>query len=184
MKVKLFDINGDLCIKLGIAFQDIKEVEVTNSALDKMLEVDCLVTAGNSFGAMSGGIDLAFREIYGYQLQDIIQLGIMQHAPYGLPVGDTLMVKGQDCPDIIYAPTMRIPTKARPLDIAFVMSAIIVSANEYKYNSIAIPGLGTGAGELTPEVAADMMLCGYKTAVKLIEKGVKSDGGIDPMLLR
>jgi len=172
MKIVLFDTNKTLCDSWCIAFEDLIEsgssIVVENKNLNEIEGVDCFITPGNSFGSMSGGIDLAFRDKFGYQLQDVIQLGIMQHTPFGLPVGDTLVVKGEDCADVMYAPTMRVPSPARPLDIAFVMSAIIVSLFEYDYKCVAIPGLGTGAGNLNTTIAANMMRCGYDTAMKLL----------------
>lgn len=60
-----------------------------------------------------------------------------------------------------YAPTMRVPSMARILDMVYVMSILTCFAFENGNKSFAIPGLGTGCGKLSAEGCAKAMRAGY-----------------------
>lgn len=164
MKITLFDTNTDLCTAWEKEFKNCSDISVMNCELENLPYHDFLATAGNSFGAMSGGIDLAVRNMFGYEFQDCLQLEIMKLAPYGMPMGDILILN-MTPPDrfahVIYAPTMRTPSFVRALDITYVMSILISYAFDYPEESFAIPGLGTGCGQLSPNSAAKAMKAGY-----------------------
>ena len=81
MQITLFDRNPEMYDAWRMAFNGIPDVAIINTSLDKLPEHDCLVTAGNSFGAMSGGIDLGVRDYFGYEMQALIQLEIMRLFP-------------------------------------------------------------------------------------------------------
>jgi len=167
-EIILFDLNSDICDAWREVFEDVDCIQICNCDLSELPDVNCIVTAGNSFGAMSGGIDLAVRDMFGQELQDIIQLEIMKYHPHGMDVGTVLTVKLETV-NIMYAPTMRVPQFARPLDIAYVMSVIIKVFIDFDWESIAICGLGSGTGQLVPSICASMMYTGYNTAIKLLE---------------
>ncbi len=176
MKITLFDINPKLCESWRFCFRDRQDVTVTESRLEDLPAHDCLVTAGNSFGAMSGGIDLAVRNLTGVGVQDHIQMEIMRLFPYGMPVGDVLCAvdeQNEKFKRLIYAPTMRIPSRARPMDIAYVMMVVISSALKSGAESIAIPGLGTGCGGMLEPMAAKAMRAGYDAANYLMSEAVE-----------
>jgi O-acetyl-ADP-ribose deacetylase (regulator of RNase III) len=168
MKITLFDTNAELCAVWEREFKDNPDISVMNCKLENLPYHDCLATPGNSFGAMSGGFDLAVRNMLGYDFQDYLQLEIMRAAPWGMPVGN-IMTLSLDPPDrfanIIYAPTMRTPSPARVLDIAYVMSILTSEAFDNPEKTLAIPGLGTGCGNLSPADAAKAMRAGYDAGV-------------------
>jgi O-acetyl-ADP-ribose deacetylase (regulator of RNase III) len=167
MKITLFDKNPLLCRCWTEAFEGCPDISISETSLEGLPAHDCLVTAGNSFGAMSGGIDLAVRNLLGYAVQDHIQLEIMRLFPYGMPVGDVLACNFEQCGrfnKLIYAPTMRTPSRARLLDITYVVMVVLFTATVSGVESIAIPGLGTGCGEVPEEHAARAMRAGYDAA--------------------
>jgi O-acetyl-ADP-ribose deacetylase (regulator of RNase III) len=168
MKITLFDTNAELCAAWEREFGNCPDISVKHCALEDLPYHDFLVTPGNSFGAMSGGFDLAVRDMLGYQFQDFLQLEIMKSTTWGIPVGN-IMFLNLDPPErftsIIYAPTMRTPSPARSLDITYVMSILTSVAFDNPDKTLAIPGLGTGCGKLSPSDAAKAMRAGYDAGV-------------------
>jgi O-acetyl-ADP-ribose deacetylase (regulator of RNase III) len=76
---------------------------------DKIIGV---VSPANSFGDMQGGIDLAYYNYFGHELEEEIQDHIL-NVKYGeLCVGDAVIILIRNKLDIhmIVAPTMRIPS--------------------------------------------------------------------------
>ncbi len=176
MKITLFDINPKLCERWRHFFKDCPDVSVVECSLEELPPHDRLVTAGNSFGSMSGGIDLAVRNLVGFGVQDYIQMKIMSIFPYGMPVGDVLRVGGElGCQhkSIVYAPTMRAPGPARLMDITYVMMVILSTAWKDAAESIAIPGLGTGCGGMSEPSAAKAMRAGYDAVKYLFGEAVE-----------
>jgi O-acetyl-ADP-ribose deacetylase (regulator of RNase III) len=170
MRVTLFDINKNLCHEWEKEFTGVPDVTVLNLPLENLKPHDCLVTAGNSFGAMSGGIDLAVRDMFGYGVQDTIQMGIMRLFPYGIPIGDILTV---DLPhngkfqNLFYVPTMRTPSLARTADIMYSTMIAFMTAAEKGIRTMALPGMGTGCGQLSPQEASKAMRIACDTAARL-----------------
>lgn len=161
-KITLFSVNKELCECWEGEFSDVDvfkglEFTIVNCSLSELAPHDAIVTAGNSYGIMNGGIDLAAREMFGIEIQDTIQWGIVQHYGGFLPVGQciTVPIQHEKCKDIIYAPTMATPRPIPPGDIGAVFSAILKSIAPY--DSVAVCGLGTGAGGVSPVACAREM---------------------------
>lgn len=172
MIITLFDKNTELCHEWRKYFGDYRNVRIINCDLQDLEHHDFVVTAGNSFGAMSGGLDLAIRKRLGYELQDRLQMGIMHQFPYGIPVGHFLtlpLTQNDLCNTLIYAPTMRVPSIVSPYDIVYVMTVIsdFAMRQNLKTADFAIPGLGTGSGQLSSTIAAIAMKSGYDSAKKI-----------------
>lgn len=132
------------------------------------IPADAYVTAGNSYAIMSGGIDLAFRNMFGTRLQDIIQEEIFFKGEGKLSVGEAISVKtklNNQATHIIYAPTMeKLQDISNTKNVYFAFSAILdksysLSQNEYKSNFVvACPGLGCLTGQMPYDKMADQLL--------------------------
>lgn len=109
-KIILFDINPNMCEAWSKEFAECEDVEIKNIDFQE-LECNQVVAAGNSYGWMTGGLDLVIRNYYGIELQDIIQGVIINHYNGFLPVGDSFRVETDDekKPYVIYTPTMPFP---------------------------------------------------------------------------
>lgn len=163
MYIDLFDTNSTLCWEWQRAFEGLP-VRVLNCSLEQLSSYDYLVTPGNSFGAMSGGLDLAVRNVLGYDFQDNLQMWIMTNFPYGLPVGDIAIIETLDdtkFKNVMYTPTMRTPSSVDAFTVMHIMARITMQAISRPDKSFAIPGLGTGCGCLYPRDAAFAMRAGY-----------------------
>lgn len=163
--ITLFDQNVELCAAWRKAFAD-TDIEIVNCTLNELEPQEALVTAGNSQGIMTGGIDYAVKETVLTQNEyDNIQDYILCELPYGIPVGEYLDMKisSERFKRLIYAPTMRKPSRISAFTVSYVASVVFsVTAD-----TIAIPGLGTKTGGLPLEVAAKAMRAGYDTTMKL-----------------
>lgn len=182
MKIILFDKSSILCTALQDSFRDLtgnilsQNIKIINCELKDLQEVDYVTAPGNSFAIMTGGLDYDIRERLGIASQDALQDVILRNYPYGLPIGDFIILEydgiDNNFKNVLYLPTMRTPQKVRPYDISFVMSIVCNYALSCSDDlTIAIPGLGTGVGELDPYIAAAAMRAGYDTAVSIRRNG-------------
>ena len=123
---------------------------------------DCMVTAGNSFGMMDGGIDGTANYFFGH-IESAVQEAIVRDWAGELPVGAAIVlhVKPQPlrarCRYMCYAPTMRVPGPCDPtsLQAYHAMRGALVSiracSNDKqvaieRIDRIAVPLLCHGVG--------------------------------------
>lgn len=127
----------------------------------------CLVGAGNSFGILSGGVDLAIKNFFGKQIEDNLQKCIFNDFSGELTVGQSLIMPTlhNGIKLLAYSPTMRIPKSIFNTDIPYTttLSTLNVIKKKQKDENIIIdtvifPGLGTGTGKVPYEKAAKQML--------------------------
>ncbi|CAH2606181.1 protein of unknown function (plasmid) [Rhodovastum atsumiense] len=132
---------------------------------------DALIAAGNSFGMMDGGVDLAIaRMLPG--VEGRVRAAIASEHGGFLPVGAAVAVPADG--DLVtgrwllYAPTMESPRDIRGSVNAYLaMHAAIGAARRIPLpagTTIACTGLGTGVGRLPPEVAARQMALAIRHA--------------------
>lgn len=164
MKLVLFDINKELCDAWKKYFNNCDDVEIKNCSFEELTDINYMVTAGNSYGWMTGGIDLAVRNYFGIELQDRIQECIIYHYNGMLPIGDFIIAdtNRKNIKNIIYAPTMRIPSRIYPIDVYYVFYNILECFIYEKAGSddtltLACCGLGTLTGRISPEECAKAM---------------------------
>lgn len=159
IKIILYDINEKLIKAWERAFNGTDVIILKTSFED--LTAHAVVTAGNSYGVMSGGIDLSVREYYGTKIQDLIQHIIITEHCGKLIVGQSICVDTSDQYKkfLIYAPTMEYPQQISPIDIFYVTYKLLQSYN--KFPEIAICGLGTCTGNVKEEECAKAMRDAY-----------------------
>lgn len=135
------------------------------SLLDVLPEVDAVLTAGNSYGQMDGGVDRALANHWP-EVQRAVWAAIADDHHGYLPVGSATVVPTGDesCRWLIYAPTMRVPMPlAGGLDMAVhdaFWAALVAIAHHPEANTItrlAAPGFGTGYGRVPSHRAAQLM---------------------------
>ena len=113
------------------------------------VKCDAIVSPGNSFGFMDGGLDYEISMKYGWRVQARVQDLILNQYMGELVVGEALVVPlaRLDGPDLIYAPTMRVPMVLRKtINIYLAARAALYAAKECGYKRIVFPGMGTGVG--------------------------------------
>lgn len=130
---------------------------------------DAVVSPANSFGYMDGGIDRVYCENMGWHLHENMQAKIKSQTKFGeLLIGEAMLLdtKHEFFPHLICAPTMRLPGLTTSSNVFLATRAAIVLAIESGFQTVVMPGMGTGTGRVLPEEAAEAMRCGYFSALK------------------
>lgn len=159
----IVDIRSDVADACLDEFRNVSDVEVR---LDNILKwrANAIVSPANSFGFMDGGIDGIYSEHFGWGVQERLQELIRPRLHGELLVGEWLVVGTEDdrIPNLISAPTMRVPSDIRgTANVYLAMRAVLAACAEMGFESVLIPGLGTGCGRMQPEVAALQMRRAY-----------------------
>ncbi len=132
---------------------------------------DCVITAGNSFGLMDAGMDLAVVRFFGRQVMELIQKQILDDYLGEQPVGTCIIVPTGHAshPFVAHAPTMRVPMNIQGTDHVYLaMWATLTAVHRHncsesrKIDSIACPGLGTGTGGMDAFEAALQLCLAYE----------------------
>jgi O-acetyl-ADP-ribose deacetylase (regulator of RNase III) len=128
------------------------KIEVKRGSLLE-LEVDAIVNPANSMLTMGGGVAGAIKRIGGEE----IEKEAVKNAP--LPVGKAIVTSAGrlKARHVIHAPTMEKPGPTTVEKVYKAMYAALELACNMKFKSMAIPGMGTGVGGLSPDEAAEAM---------------------------
>lgn len=136
---------------------DLPFVEVLHGSIFDS-KCKCLVSPSNAFGFMDGGIDWTYSKKFGWDLQARVQAIIKSEYDGELLVGQSFIAKTGDgeFPFMAIAPTMRVPMvlSKRTLNPYLAAKAALRAALNAGISSIAFPGLGTGVGEVSPDMCA------------------------------
>jgi O-acetyl-ADP-ribose deacetylase (regulator of RNase III) len=166
-------VLADLQDKLLQAWQEVgSDKNYVTTHHGSIFEVECnaLVSPANSFGFMDGGIDMAITKFFGWQVQERLQELIQTKHHGELLVGTAEIVATDSLriPYVISAPTMRVPMILKDtVNVYLAIRAVLLlakygrfedgSAISEKVETIAFPGMGTGVGQISPEIFARQM---------------------------
>src|SRR5882757_5106525 len=75
------------------AARDAEGIEVYPGSFESLPSFDCVATAGNSFGLMDAGMDLAVLKFFGQQIQEKVQKRILDDYCGEQPVGTAFIVE-------------------------------------------------------------------------------------------
>jgi O-acetyl-ADP-ribose deacetylase (regulator of RNase III) len=137
------------------------------SVLDR--PVDAVVSPANSFGFMDGGVDWAYLQFFGAELQTRVQTIIRLQRFQELLVGDAIVVPtyNEAIHFLIVAPTMRVPMViGDPADVMLATRAAIRMALNFRFEHIVMPGMGTGCGQVRPDLAARAIRAGIEAGLR------------------
>ena len=152
---------------------DLTAVEILHGDLLRV-RCDALVSPANSFGDMSGGVDKRIDDHFHGEAQRAAVEAIRTEFLGELPVGAALVVPlpHPRAPLLVVAPTMRVPGNvANTLNAYLAMRAALVAVtrhsqhSERKITRLAVPGLCTGVGGMTPGLSALQMRAAYDAIV-------------------
>jgi O-acetyl-ADP-ribose deacetylase (regulator of RNase III) len=173
VRISLGDLNPEVARALATVFQDVADVEVVEGNLLDLAS-DAIVSPANSFGDMGGGIDKAIDDFHGGAAQIAVTAAIAEHHFGELPVGTALIVRlsSRRFPFIVAAPTMRIPGNVIGTINAYLsMRAALVTVLRHNLvgkdpiRGLAVPGLCTGVGGISPDEAAQQMRVAYDSVI-------------------
>jgi len=131
-----------------------------------------LVSPANSFGDMGGGIDNVYSEIFP-SIEGRLRTFIKENHSGKLDIGTAQLVPTYDkkFPYILFSPTIvNVGDPALEENVYLAAKAVFRSALEYnrdtnlfpKLDTLLIPGLGTGSGNLDPMLSARSVYRAYR----------------------
>jgi O-acetyl-ADP-ribose deacetylase (regulator of RNase III) len=171
MRLILVDRGTEFCDVLRWQFRSHPEVQIVCGRFEDLPSFDCVITAGNSFGLMDAGMDLAVVRFFGCHVMDVIQKRILEDFLGEQPVGTCIIVPTNHVnhPFVAHAPTMRIPMNIQGTDHVYLaMWAALTAVHRHnraeprKIDSLACPGLGTGTGGMDSLEAALQLCLAYE----------------------
>ena len=132
------------------------EIEVRQGSITDV-EVDAIVNPANSRGVMPGGVAGFLKKVCGEE----VEKEAMEKAP--IEVGKAITTSAgklsKKFKGIIHAPTMPEPAMRIPVDnVKKATQAALEEAERQGFESIAMPGMGTGVGGVPEDEAAKVMI--------------------------
>lgn len=165
-KVRVFIYNQEeyRTNKDAYANHPILEIEYGNIFNHKS---DCLITAGNSYGMMDGGIDGTVNCFFD-MIEERVQDKIMRKWYGELPVGCSLVFdtsSNNKFKYLCYSPTMRIPGNVvKSINAYHAMRGALIECSKYKdIKSISVPLLCRGVGCMQPEEVLHQIKHAFET---------------------
>lgn len=129
-------------------------VEVVKGDITE-LEIEAIVNPANSQLRMGGGLAGVIKDSGG----DEIEKEARKKAP--VDVGSAVLTSAGSLPSdhVIHSPTMKDPAQKISTDnVRASIRGVLKCAEENELEEVAIPGLGTGIGGVSPQDAASTML--------------------------
>ena len=134
------------------------------------VKCDAIVSPGNSFGFMEGGLNLEISEFFGGQVLERLQKLIQtrHHGELLVGLAEVVDTDHAKIPYLIAAPIMRVPTVLRETVNVYLATRAILTLVKFGtvpdgtpvkhiIETIAIPGMGTGKGKVPPHICANQM---------------------------
>lgn len=177
MQFFFVDTNPEVVAAWQQVFADVPQVSVHHGSIFDY-PADALVSPANSFGYMNGGIDFAISKHLGWHLEKELQQLIREKYYGELLVGqaEILATGHASFPYLVAAPTMRTPmTITRGPNVYQSFKALLVllrygrlptgkSVRDH-IQTVVVPGLGTGVGQVRPLVCARSMRLAWEDVI-------------------
>ncbi len=175
MKLRLFLAHPDalMCDAFRTRFSALPNVEIHQKRFEELPGHDCFVTAGNSFGMMTAGIDAAVVAFFGRSIMGVVQRHILEHFLGEQPIGTAFLLETGHAgvPFLVHAPTMRVPASIdKTANIYLATWAALLAIRDHNRSpageespicSVAFPAFGTGFGQVPFDEAARQMAAAY-----------------------
>jgi O-acetyl-ADP-ribose deacetylase (regulator of RNase III) len=173
MNVNIWLIHTDeaMCAAFRDRFAELAGVRVIRARFEDLEPHDCFVTAGNSFGMMTAGIDAAVVRFFGDPVVERIRHYIKDQYLSEQPVGTAFLVPtdNPEYPYVAHAPTMRVPGNIDGTDNVYCATwASLLAVLKHKVGSgqkietVAFPAMGTGFGGVPFREAVRQMAAAYR----------------------
>src|SRR5262245_14180977 len=136
--VLLVHPEDEMCAAFRRRFAGLPGVKVVQGRFEDLEPHDCFVTAGNSFGLMTAGIDAAVIRVFGERLMRRIQHRIMDEFFGEQPVGTAFVIATErpPIPFLVHAPTMRVPGSIEGTDKVYAATwAALLAAHAHNRTS-------------------------------------------------
>lgn len=161
--------NIRIIIKDKLIYDTVKNIKLSDGITIENNDIfkvscDCLVTAGNSFAMMDGGIDGDVNYFFDY-IESRVQESIITHWAGELPVGVSVILPTfyKEIPYLCYAPTMRMPIVCPHTINAYLAmrGALIECMKNTDILTISVPLLCQGVGQMDPSIIIGQINAAY-----------------------
>lgn len=161
----------DMCDAFRERFSGLPSVTILENRYENLPPHDCFITAANSFGIMTAGIDAAVVRKHGEELMLRIQHRILNEHLGEQPIGTCLIepTGNPEFPYIGHAPTMRVPSSIDGTDKVYAATwAALVAVyrfnveNGHPIRTVAFPAMGAGFGGVPYSEVARQMAAAYR----------------------
>lgn len=196
-KIWLVHPEAEMCEAWSKRFAGLRGVRVIQDRFENLEPHDAFVTAGNSFGIMTAGIDAAVVHFFGESLMERVQDHILNHYLGEQPVGSAFVASTQNekIAYLVHAPTMRVPGSISGTDKVYSATwAALTTVHQFnltadpQIETIAFPAFGTGFGGVPYSECARQMAAAWRhywepptrldwDAVVIRHKAIAYDGG-------
>lgn len=159
------------CDAFRARFAPLPRVQVHQAKFEDLPPHDCFVTAGNSYGLMTAGIDAVVVERFGEQIMQAVQHRILSDYFGEQPVGTAFILptKHAGIPYLCHAPTMRVPGSIDgTANVYHATLAALVAVFHHnrtadrEIETVAMPAMGTGFGRVSFDESARQMAVAYR----------------------
>lgn len=155
------------------------QIEVIKGSILEV-DADVIVNPANSLGLMGGGVAGVIKRFGGEE----IEKEALQKAP--IPVGSAVLTTAGKLKfkGVVHAPTMEKPAmESSEEKVRKAVRASLELADSLGFETLAMPGMGTGVGGLPKELSAKAMLEEIKNfKPKSLKKVILVD--IDPEIVQ
>lgn len=163
--------DEEACAAFRTRFAGLRGARVIRARFEELDPHDAFVTAGNSYGLMTAGIDAAVVDRLGEQIMRRVQHRIMADYYGEQPVGTAFVIDSgfAAIPFLVHAPTMRVPGSIEGTEKVYAATwAALVAIGAHnaaaarKIETAAFPAFGTGFGGVPFDEAARQMAVAYR----------------------
>jgi O-acetyl-ADP-ribose deacetylase (regulator of RNase III) len=173
LRLVLVDPDAELCRQWSSELSRWDAaVTIKHGRFEDLERFDALVSPGNSFGVMDGGVDAHIVDRFP-AVHSAVRMAIDERFAGYQPVGTALIVSTGDRahPFLVHAPTMRVPMPLPPDSAVNVHDAFwgaLLAVDRHNRSDptepiriLAFSGLGTGVGRIPAGTAARLMALAY-----------------------
>jgi len=160
-----------MCAAFQERFKNLPNCQVIQGRFEDLPPHDCFVTAANSYGIMTAGIDAAVVQFFGEDLMKRVQHRVMDQYLGEQPVGTAFIIPThhEKIPFVSHAPTMRTPGCIAGSDNVYAATwASLLAVNQHnqtaeeKIETVAFPAFGAGFGGVPFSEVARQMSVAYQ----------------------
>jgi O-acetyl-ADP-ribose deacetylase (regulator of RNase III) len=166
----------EMCDAFQDRFKGLPNVKIIQDRFENLDPHDCFVTAGNSYGMMTAGIDAVVVNRFGEQIMERVQHHIMDKYFGEQPIGTSFVLATNDphIPFLAHSPTMRTPENIEGTDKIYLATfaaflsiqahnqSVRGTTSEQFIETVALPAMGTGFGRVPFSEAARQMAVAYR----------------------
>lgn len=176
--------DDEACRAFRQRFETLPGVRIHQCRFEDLPAYDCFVTAGNSYGLMTAGIDAAVVRYFGTSLMNRVQHRILDEFLGEQPLGTAFLVPTDNAerPYVCHAPTMRTPGSIEGTDKIYVATWASLLAvynhnaeSPQKIHRVVFPAMGTGFGGVAFDECARQMSVAYRHYLNLPSRSLDWD---------